>query len=162
MTSVMTRSAARILLMPLLMVAFGVLIKGYVDVGDGFSAGVIASLALIIQGVAFGAEEFERTFVVRLAPLLTFAGLFLALLTAFLPVFFGDPIFLHRPAAGSHAKHVGSLELITPVAFDVGVFLVVIGCCVGTMGAVARESMRRAQDEARAEARRAHREGEAR
>jgi multisubunit Na+/H+ antiporter MnhB subunit len=100
MTSVMTRSAARILLLPLWMVAFAILIKGYIDIGDGFSAGVIASLALIIQGIAYGADEYERLPLVRLAPLLTLAGLFLALLVAFVPVLFGDPVFLHRPEAG--------------------------------------------------------------
>jgi multicomponent Na+:H+ antiporter subunit B len=149
MTSVMTRSAARILLMPLFMVAFAVLIKGYVDIGDGFSAGVIASLALIIQGVALGASEFDRMPLARVAPLLTFAGLFVALLTAFVPVLRGDPIFLHRPVAGHHAAHFGSIELITPVLFDIGVFLVVIGCCVGTIGAVARETVRRERDQER-------------
>jgi multisubunit Na+/H+ antiporter MnhB subunit len=150
MTSVMTRSAARILLLPLWMVAFAVLIKGYVDIGDGFSAGVIASLALIIQGIAYGADEYERLPLVRLAPLLTLAGLFLALLVAFVPVLFGDPVFLHRPEAGHHVRHIGSLELITPVLFDIGVFLVVIGCCVGTLGAVARESVRRERERERA------------
>jgi multisubunit Na+/H+ antiporter MnhB subunit len=149
MTSVMTRSAARILLMPLFMVAFAVLIKGYVDIGDGFSAGVIASLALIIQGVALGASEFDRLPLARVAPLLTFAGLFVALLTAFVPVLMGDPIFLHRPVAGHHAAHFGSVELITPVLFDIGVFLVVIGCCVGTIGAVARETVRREREQER-------------
>ncbi len=147
MTTEMTRMTSRILLLPILMVAIGVLIKGYADVGDGFSAGVIASLGIVLQAVAFGAAEFDRLPLVRYAPLATFAGLFLALAVAFTPVLLGDPIFLHRPEAGEPATHFGALEFITPVLFDIGVFLIVIGFCVGTLGAVARETIRRERDE---------------
>jgi multisubunit Na+/H+ antiporter MnhB subunit len=147
MTSVMTRSAARILFLPILMIAAAVLVKGYTDIGDGFSAGVIASLGIILQGVAFGAAEFDRLPLVRYAPIATFVGLLLALTVAFLPVVFGDPIFLHRPLAGEHAKHFGSVEFITPVLFDIGVFLVVIGFCVGSVAAVARETVRREREQ---------------
>jgi len=147
MTTEMTRTTCRILLLPILMVAAGVLIKGYADVGDGFSAGVIASLGIVLQGVAFGAEEFDRLPLVRYAPLATFVGLFLALTVAFAPVLGGDPIFLHRPGAGSPVTHFGAVEFITPVIFDVGVFLIVFGFCVGTLSAVARETVRRAREQ---------------
>ncbi|MBA2468600.1 MAG: MnhB domain-containing protein [Chloroflexia bacterium] len=155
MTTEMTRTTCRILLLPILMISVGVLVKGYADIGDGFSAGVIASLGIILQGVAFGAEEFDRLPLVRYAPLATFAGLFLALAVAFLPVVSGDPIFLHHPVAGDSATHFGALEFITPVLFDIGVFLIVIGFCVGSIGAVARETVRRERDRgAQAETRR--------
>ena len=47
MTSPITRFAARVLFLPVWMVSFAVLLKGYADIGDGFSAGVIASLGVI-------------------------------------------------------------------------------------------------------------------
>lgn len=164
MTTEMTRTTCRILLLPILMVAVGVLIKGYADVGDGFSAGVIASLAVVLQGVAFGAGEFDRLPLVRYAPLAAFAGLFLALAVAFAPVLGGDPIFLHRPGAGNPVTHFGAVEFITPVLFDIGVFLIVFGFCVGTLGAVARETVRREREqqavaERRVNARRERAEG---
>ena len=146
MTSSMTRVAARILLLPLVVIALAIMIKGYADIGDGFSAGVIASMAMIIQAVAFGADELEHSFVFRAAPLAAFAGLGLSLLVAFVPLVFGDPIFLHQPEAGRHAVHFGSLEFITPVVFDTGVFLVVFGCCAGSIGAIGRESSRRQRE----------------
>lgn len=147
MTTYMTRTTARILFLPTLMVSLGVLIKGYADVGDGFSAGVIASLGIILQAVAFGAEDFDRLPLVRYAPLATFAGLFLALAVAFGPVLAGNPIFQHWPAAGEPATHFGALEFITPVVFDIGVYLIVIGFCVGTLSAVARETVRREREQ---------------
>lgn len=153
MTTVLTRSAARILLIPILMVSVAVLVKGYADIGDGFAAGVIASLAIILQGVAFGAEELERLPLVRLAPVGAIAGVFLAACVAFGPVLLGQPIFRHWPPAGEPAPHFGALELITPVIFDVGVFLVVVGFCVGSMTSISRALTRQEQDRQRDEQR---------
>jgi multisubunit Na+/H+ antiporter MnhB subunit len=146
MTSPITRFAARVLFLPIWIIAFAVLIKGYADIGDGFSAGVIAALGVILQAVAFGAAEFDRLPLARFAPLATFAGLLVALSTAFGPVLFGKPILYHYPAAGDKVAHFGSLELFTPVLFDIGVFLVVFGFCVGSLAAVAREIDRRQRD----------------
>lgn len=147
MTTSMSRTTARILLLPILVVSVGVLVKGYADVGDGFAAGVIASLGIILQAVAFGAEEFDRLPLVRFAPLATFAGLFIALAVAFGPVLAGEPIFRHWPPPGDAAVHFGAVEFITPVLFDIGVYLVVIGFCVGTLSAVARETVRREREQ---------------
>ncbi len=146
MTSPITRFAARVLFLPVWMVSFAVLLKGYADIGDGFSAGVIASLGVILQAVAFGADEFERLPLARYAPLATFLGLLVALSTAFGPVLFGNPILYHYPPSGEKVIHFGTLELITPVAFDIGVFLVVFGFCVGSLAAVAREIDRRQRE----------------
>lgn len=146
MTSPITRFAARVLFLPILVISVGVLIQGYVDIGDGFSAGVIAAVGVILQAVAFGAEEFERLPMSRFAPLATFAGLLLMLSTAFVPVLLGKPILHHYPPAGDSVVHFGALELMTPVAFDIGVFLVVFGFCVGSLAAVAREITRRQRE----------------
>lgn len=146
MTSSVTRFGAHVLFLPILMVAAAILVKGYADIGDGFSAGVIASLAIILQAVAFGAEEFDRFPYARFAPLFTFVGLALALSVAFFPVLWGKPILYHYPPAGESVFHFGSIEFITPVIFDIGVFLVVVGFCVGSLAAVAREITRRQND----------------
>lgn len=142
MTTVMTRSVARILLLPSFMIALAVMIKGYADIGDGFSAGVIASLGIILQGIAFGPDEFDRLPLVRFAPLAPLAGVLLALGVAFAPVLAGQPILTHWPAAGDGVVHFGSLEFFTPLLFDIGVFLVVVGFCVGSVGSIARALQR--------------------
>jgi multisubunit Na+/H+ antiporter MnhB subunit len=145
--TILTRAIARILFLPLLMVAFAVLVKGYADIGDGFSAGVIASLAFILQGVAFGAQEFVRLPLARFASIGAFVGLAMALAVAFVPVFFDEEILRHHPEAGEEVIHFGSLEFITPVLFDVGVFLIVIGFCVGCLGSIGREAARREREQ---------------
>jgi len=148
MTSPITRFGAHVLFLPILMVAAAVLVKGYADIGDGFSAGVIASLGVILQAVAYGPTEFDRLPIGKFAPLATFLGLLIALSTAFFPVLLGKPILYHYPPAGEHVVHFGAIELITPVAFDIGVFLVVLGFCVGSLAAVAREIARRQAERA--------------
>lgn len=139
----MVRSVARIMLLPSWAIAFGIMLKGYADVGDGFSAGVIAALSIILQGLAFGTEELDRIVVARLAPVLAFVGLGLAFAVAFVPVLFGDPLMTHWPPSGDKAYHFGVLEFITPVLFDVAVFLVVYGFCVGAVHAIGREEARK-------------------
>jgi multisubunit Na+/H+ antiporter MnhB subunit len=143
MTSPVTRFGAHVLFLPIMMYAAAVLVKGYADIGDGFSAGVIIALAIILQAVAFGPAEFDRLPLARFAPAATILGLLIVFLTAFVPVLFGNPILYHYPPAGEPAIYIGSLELITPVIFDVGVFFIVVGFCVGTLAAVAREIARR-------------------
>lgn len=147
MTSVMTRSVSRIMLLPTFLIAFAVMIKGYADIGDGFSAGVIASLGIILQGVAFGADEFDRLPLVRYAPLAAIAGVFLSLCVVFAPVLAGKPIFTHWPPAGEKVAHFGALEFITPVLFDIGVFLVVFGFCVSSVSSIARALQRQEREE---------------
>lgn len=146
MTTVMTRSVSRILLLPTFLVAFAILIKSYADIGDGFSAGVIASLGIILQGIAFGADEFDRLPLVRFAPVAAIAGVFLALCVAFVPALFGEPIFTHWPRPGDDVVHFGTLELFTPLLFDLGVFLVVFGFCVGSVSSIARALQRQERE----------------
>lgn len=146
----MLATGARIVLIPCWMMAIAIMLKGYADVGDGFSAGVIAALGVLLQGLAFGADELDRITVSRIAPILSFVGLFLALLVAFAPLFFGLDLFTHWPGMNEEVAHFGALEFMTPVAFDIGVFLIVYGFCVGGMHAIAREEVRQAKARGRA------------
>ena len=130
MTTVLTRMVARLLLGPVLVVAVAVLIKGYADVGDGFAAGVIAALGVLLQYLAFGRAAVERALPVRRAAQLAIGGLLVALAVVFVPVLAGGAPLQHAPAPGGKVVHLGSLELLTAVAFDVGVFALVLGLAV--------------------------------
>jgi multisubunit Na+/H+ antiporter MnhB subunit len=131
MVSVILEVVAPRLLGPAVMVAAAIIVKGYVDVGDGFSAGVVVALAVALRYVTLGAERAERSLpVLRYAPAVAAAGLLLALAVGFFPVAIGEPPFTHYPRPGDDVVHVGTLELTTAVAFDVGVFLLVAGALV--------------------------------
>lgn len=129
--SIAVRTIARLLLAPSLVVAVAIMVKGYSDVGDGFSAGVIVALAVSLQYVASGARRAEAELpLLRRAPLVAGAGLLLALAVGFFPVLTGKPIFTHWPPPGAHPITIGTLEVLTAVVFDIGVFLLVVGVLV--------------------------------
>jgi multicomponent Na+:H+ antiporter subunit B len=136
-TTVLTRAVARLLLAPVLVVAAAILVKGYADVGDGFGAGVVAALGVLLQYLAFGRAVVERALPVRRAAQLAVGGLLLALAVAFLPALLGGAPLQHAPAPGAHVVKLGSVELIGAVAFDVGVFALVLGMAVATIGLIA-------------------------
>lgn len=127
------------LLGPALMLAAALIVRGYGDVGDGFSAGVVVALAVALRYVALGVEEAERGLpILRRAPIAVAAGLLIALASGFFGVALGDPPFTHQPPPGAHAVEIGKLELITAVAFDVGVLLLVAGGLVMLVHHLAR------------------------
>jgi multisubunit Na+/H+ antiporter MnhB subunit len=138
----MTQRITRLLFAPTLMVAFAVLIKGYVGAGDGFAGGIIAGLAFLMQFVAFGERNVRRSLHTRYAPVVAMSGLALALACTFLPVLRGLPLLTHWPPPDAKVLHFGTLEILTAVAFDVGVFLLVVGFTVTALALVSRAEFR--------------------
>ena len=127
------------LLGPAVMVAAAIIVKGYGDAGDGFSAGVVVALAVALRYVTLGAERAERSLpVLRYAPAVAVSGLLFALAIGFFPVILGEPPLTHYPRAGDPVAAIGTLELTTAVAFDVGVFLLVAGSLVELIHQLAR------------------------
>jgi multicomponent Na+:H+ antiporter subunit B len=127
-------AVARLVVPVALVLAAALLVKGYSDTGGGFTADALTAVALGLRLVAGGAREGRRLPLIRYAGVLAGGGLALALLVAFLPVAAGDPPFSHVPAPGAEVTKVGSLELTSALAFDVGVFLLVVGAIAGILG----------------------------
>lgn len=127
------------LLGPALMIAAAIIVKGYSDVGDGFSAGVIVATALALRYVSLGWEVAERSMaILRRAPQMATLGLLVALGTGFLGVLVGDPPFTQYPPPGEPVIHIGTLELISAVVFDLGLFLFVTAAFVVLVHHLAR------------------------
>jgi multisubunit Na+/H+ antiporter MnhB subunit len=127
------------LLGPAVVVALALIVKGYQDTGDGFSAGVIVALAIALRYVVLGVDEAERGLpVLRYAPQTAACGLLVALVVGFAPVAAGEPPFTHYPRPGEHVVHLGTFELLTALVFDVGVFLLVTGALTMVLHHLAR------------------------
>ena len=133
-----TQEVARWLYLPTLLIAAAILVKGFVQTGDGFSAGVVAALGVLVRYLAFGHEEAKRLPAVRYATAIAFAGLLLALGVAAFPLFSGEAVLTHSPPPGTEPVHLGTLEFMTAVLFDLGVFLLVFGFAVGAASYFAR------------------------
>jgi multisubunit Na+/H+ antiporter MnhB subunit len=80
----------------------------------------------------------ERYLPIRFAPRLATAGLVLTLIVAFVPVAFGRPVLTHAPSGDTSVIYLGTIELITAVAFDIGVFFLVFGFAVTSIGLISR------------------------
>jgi multicomponent Na+:H+ antiporter subunit A len=135
---VVTQAVARLLYLPTLLVAAALLVKGFVQTGDGFSAGVVAALGMLLRYLAFGHEEAEKFPPVRYATFVAFAGLLVSLGVAAAPLFLREAVLTHYPPPGTEPVHLGTLELMTAVLFDFGIFLLVFGFAVGVVSFFAR------------------------
>jgi multicomponent Na+:H+ antiporter subunit B len=99
------------------------LLRGHNLPGGGFIGGLGSALSLILISLAFGVEYAQR--LLRVDPVrLAAAGLVLAVLTALLPLLWGDALLKHYHVT---LPLLGGVEVGTPLVFDLGVFLAVIG-----------------------------------
>jgi len=143
---VVVRGIARLLYLPTFLVSAALLIKGFVETGDGFSAGVVAALGVLLRYLAFGHERTRRLPAVRHSLAIAFSGLLVTLGVAAAPLLFRDAPLTHYPPPGSEPVHAGTIELMTAVLFDVGVFVLVFGFAVGIVSVFARAGEAAGQD----------------
>jgi multicomponent Na+:H+ antiporter subunit B len=123
--SLILRTAARFLLPVLLLFSIFVLLRGHDEPGGGFIAGLIAAVGFALYLFAFNARR-TRT-MMRLSPQLMLGyGLLAATLSGLPSILLGQPFFtaLWWPI---QLPGMGELKLSTPLVFDIGVYLVVLG-----------------------------------
>jgi len=140
MTS-LTRLVARGVLLPTFVVAVALIVKAPHGTGDGFSAGVLAATAVLLQYVAFGHRQAARR--MRIAPVGVRAGLvglILMLGVLFSGPVSGRPLLAHRPAPDEPARSWLGVEIHTATAFDLGVALLVFGLLVSVVELVAQRA----------------------
>ncbi len=113
-------------LLPLaLAVAVYIFLRGHNLPGGGFIAGLVAAVALLLQYVASGSDFASERLRVDYVRLLG-AGLGIATLTGIASMVLGYP-FLTSTHGYVHPPVIDKFELASAMAFDLGVFLVVIG-----------------------------------
>lgn len=112
------------LLMPLFFIfSLYLLFRGHNEPGGGFIGGLIASIAFVFHAMVFDSRVTIRIF--RLNPVRLIAiGLSIAILSAFIGLMGGEP-FMTALWADFYLPIIGKPG--TPVLFDVGVFILVIG-----------------------------------
>ena len=120
MTSIIFRTATRYMFPPLLVFSVYVLLRGHHYPGGGFVGGLFAGSAFALYALAFSVAEARS--LLRFDPRdVTAAGLAIALLSG-IPPLFSDSAFL----TGTWWE-LPFLDLGTPLFFDIGVYLVVLG-----------------------------------
>jgi len=126
MNSQILNSAARILLLPLLLLSLWALYRGHNLPGGGFIGGLLAGAAFALNTLAVGVEEAQRRLRVRPVTLIA-TGLLIAGGSAFLPFLAGAPFFTGLWLPAFELPLLGAVHLGTPLIFDIGVFVTVVG-----------------------------------
>ena len=125
---VIMQTLTRLLFPLMIMVAAFIFIRGHNLPGGGFIAGLIASVAIIVQYLSNGIGwtnirlKFDMHWVIGL-------GLLIATLTGLVSMGLGYP-FLTTTFTYLNWPVVGKFEIASALAFDLGVFLVVVGATV--------------------------------
>jgi multicomponent Na+:H+ antiporter subunit B len=124
--SLILRTAARLLLVLMLVLAVFVLLRGHNDPGGGFIGGLLAAGGVAIYQLACGVTRARRLLRVDPRGLAGF-GLLVAIAGGAVAVLGGRP-FLSGLWTESAVPGIGKLG--TPLLFDLGVFLLVVGAAL--------------------------------
>ncbi|MCG5530562.1 Na+/H+ antiporter subunit B [Halorhodospira halochloris] len=123
--SLILSTMARVLLPLQLIFSIFMLLRGHDLPGGGFIAGLIGSAAFILYLFAFGGAATQS--LLRVDPrTIAGVGLVIGTLAAVPPIFIGEPFFTALwwyP----YIPLIGEVSINTPLIFDIGVYLTVIG-----------------------------------
>jgi multicomponent Na+:H+ antiporter subunit B len=123
--SVILRTATQLLLTILLLFSFFLMLRGHDLPGGGFIGGLVAAAAVALYAIAFGYRAAQA--MLRVSPrALVGWGLVAAVAAGFLALLQGQAFltgqwWIVRLGGGAE------LKLSSPLLFDVGVYLVVVG-----------------------------------
>ena len=124
MNTLIFRTIAPLLTVVMLVFSVFVLLRGHNEPGGGFIGGLVAASAIAIYGMAVGPDAARRA--LRFDPIaIAGAGVLLATLAGLMSMLVGVPFMTGLWAS----FQVGDSEvaLSTPMVFDIGVYLVVLG-----------------------------------
>ena len=134
--SLILRTAARLLLVLLLLLSVFVLLRGHNEPGGGFIGGLLASGGVAIYQLSCGVERARR--LLRVDPrALAGVGVLVAIVAGAMALTQGSP-FLTGLWAEIAVPGVGKIG--TPLIFDIGVFLLVIGAALTILFTLDEES----------------------
>lgn len=123
--SLILRAAGQIILPLLLLFSVFLLFRGHNEPGGGFIAGLVASAAISLHLFAVDTRAARRMLHYQPRDLLGW-GLMLALISG-MPAVFSGQAFFSSQWLTLDLPIIGSLKLGTPLLFDLGVYLVVVG-----------------------------------
>lgn len=137
MNSLILQTATRLLLTLLLLFAIFLLLRGHNEPGGGFVGGLVAAAAFALYAIAFGPAAARR--MVRVEPRrLISIGLLTAAGSGFVALLDGEP-FLTGQWETVQILGLPPIDLGTPLLFDGGVFLTVLGVTLTVILTLAEE-----------------------
>jgi multicomponent Na+:H+ antiporter subunit A len=136
--SVILETAVRVVFHTVLVLGLYLLFAGHNQPGGGFVGGLVVGAAFTLRYVAGGRDELRSA--VPVDPgLLLGLGLVTAAVTGVVPWFAGDQ-YLESAYVIFHPPVLGEVKLTSALAFDLGVFLVVVGLALGVLRTLGAEA----------------------
>lgn len=130
MNSVVLTTASRLLVGLMVLFSLFLLWRGHNEPGGGFIGGLVAAAALVVYGKATDAVRLRALLRID-PPLMAVIGLVVAIASGVLPMLTGlDFLTGLWVFLGATADSKG-LALGTPLLFDIGVYLAVVGGVTG-------------------------------
>ncbi len=124
MNSLILRTATRLLIAVLLLLSVFLLLRGHDLPGGGFIGGLVAASALALYAIAYGYEAAAK--LLRVPPQLVMGlGLAMSLTAGLAGALVGREVLTGLWWIRDLGRF--ELKLSTPLMFDIGVYLVVIG-----------------------------------
>jgi multicomponent Na+:H+ antiporter subunit A len=123
---------------PVLAFSLYLLFSGHNQPGGGFSGGLVAGVLVVLTWAAGGTETVQRIVPIRSSALVG-AGLVLAAGTGFASMAAGGS-FLESGYVQVAVPLIGDVKAVSPLAFDSGVYLTVLGMAVGLVRAFGDEA----------------------
>lgn len=130
--------ATRVMLPLALLVGVYIFLRGHNMPGGGFIASLVVSIALIMQHMASGFGWAEKKLKMNYHAWIG-SGILIAGATGLVSMIFNTP-FLTSAFDHFHFPLIGDVELASAMAFDLGVFMTVVGAVMLTLANLARMS----------------------
>ena len=154
MTTVIARTVTRAVVPIILVTAVALLLQGHNLPGGGFIAGVLTTTAFALIYVIFGLDYLEeellhqnrqpllesmRHGIVENYQLAFGLGLALAAVSGIVPILLGEPFLWQTYWVFHHLPIYGDLHVASALAFDLGVYCVVVGGLLTILAVVGSE-----------------------
>jgi multicomponent Na+:H+ antiporter subunit B len=125
MNSIILKTTSRFLITLLLLYSVFLLLRGHNHPGGGFVGGLVAASAWALYGIAFGAPSVQKG--LKTSPLSVVGFGLLVALGSGMVSFVYDVPFLTGHWYIIEISEERTFSIGTPVLFDIGVFLIVLG-----------------------------------
>lgn len=119
--SLILRTAARLLVPLMILFSVFLMLRGHNESGGGFIGGLVGASGFALYAMAYGTRASREALQMDPRNLMAM-GVGLALVSALIPLATGNAFF-----QGLWTELPGGVKVGTPILFDVGVYLLVIG-----------------------------------
>ena len=138
MNSLIFRTVSRFLVGLMLLFSIFLLLRGHNEPGGGFIGGLVAAAGIVVYGLADGPAAVRD--ILRVDPrAIAMVGLLMALLAGLIAAVTGAPFLTGLWTFIGATPDDKGLALGTPLLFDIGVYLVVVGGVLGMVIALEEE-----------------------